>query len=179
MTSSRNDTDPSALPRPPNPRLEQQLSYRLHLLHKLTDSASAEAYLRDCGLPLSEGRCLAAAGTFAPLSVVELGQRANLDKGQASRAAQALVERGLLSKTASATDGRGVVLSLTEAGQAAHQQVMALIQRRNEQIFGCLDPTERDQFSVLLERLIAHACRSASPRSRRRTPPTEPTGTRT
>lgn len=143
--------DPAELP------LEQQLSYRLHLLHKLSDAASAEAYLRECALPLSEGRCLAAAGAFAPLSVVELGQRANLDKGQASRAAQALVERGLIRKTASATDGRGVVLTLTETGQAMHQRVMALIRRRNEEIFGCLSTAERQQLGAMLERLLGHA----------------------
>jgi DNA-binding MarR family transcriptional regulator len=145
---------------PANPAdlpLEQQLSYRLHLLNKLSDAASAEAYLRECALPLSEARCLAAAGSFAPLSVVELGQRANLDKGQASRAAQALVDRGLIHKTASATDGRGVVLTLTEAGLAMHQHVMTLIRRRNDEIFGCLSAAERQQLGELLERLLGHA----------------------
>ena len=157
--SALDPCDDAAAP-PANPAdlpLEQQLSYRLHLLNKLSDAASAEAYLRECELPLSEGRCLAAAGAFAPLSVVELGQRANLDKGQASRAAQALVERDLIRKTASATDGRGVVLTLTETGQAMHQRVMALIRRRNEEIFGCLSAPERQQLGALLERLLGHA----------------------
>lgn len=137
--------------------LERQLTYRLHLLHKLTDAASAEAYLSECGLPLGEGRCLAAIGAFAPLSVVELGQHANLDKGQASRAAQALAERGLVLKTASATDGRGIVLTLTDSGSAMHERVMALIRRRNHEIFGCLDPAARQQLGAMLEQLIAHA----------------------
>ncbi|MEY4752613.1 MAG: hypothetical protein RJA44_288 [Pseudomonadota bacterium] len=137
--------------------LERQLTYRLHLLHKLTDAASADAYLHECGLPLSEGRCLAAIGAFAPLSVVELGQHANLDKGQASRAAQALSERGLVLKTASATDGRGIVLTLTDSGSAMHDRVMALIRRRNHEIFDCLDEAEQQQLGQMLERLTSHA----------------------
>lgn len=137
--------------------LDAQLSYRLHLIHKLSDAASSDAYLADCGLPLGEGRCLAAIGAFAPLSVVELGLRANLNKGQASRAAQSLASQGLVHKTAHDTDGRGVVLTLTEAGQAMHQRVMALIERRNQEIFGCLTAAEQQQLSDMLARLIEHA----------------------
>lgn len=140
----------------PSP-LDRTLTYRLHLLHKLTDSLSSEAYLTDGGLPISEGRCLAVVGAFTPLSVVDLAYRANLHKGQASRAAQALVDRGLVRKTANATDSRGVVLTLTRKGQVVWQRVMDLVQRRNEEIFGCLSAAERQQLSGLLDRLLDRA----------------------
>ena len=112
----------------PSP-LDRTFTYRLHLLHKLTDSLSSEAYLADGGLPISEGRCLAVIGTFTPLSVVDLAQRANLHKGQASRAAQALVDRGLVRKAANATDSRGVVLTLTRKGQVVWKRVMDVVER--------------------------------------------------
>ena len=137
--------------------LDRTLTYRLHLLHKLSDKASADAYVAECGLALGEGRCLAAIGAFAPLSVVDLAQRANLDKGQASRAAQSLVNQGWVSKVASAVDGRGVVLALTPRGAALHKRVMALIERRNQDIFGVLSATERRQLGTLLDRMIGHA----------------------
>lgn len=137
--------------------LDEQLTYRLHLLHKLTDAASGQAYVAEAGLPLGEGRCLAAIGAFGPLSVVQLGERANLDKGQASRAAQSLVDQGLVAKAASAVDARAVVLSLTPRGRAAWKRVMALIERRNHEIFGCLTAAEQRQLAGLLERLVAHA----------------------
>jgi DNA-binding MarR family transcriptional regulator len=91
------------------------------------------------------------------LSVKDLAQGANLDKGQASRAAQALVAQGWVRKAASATDGRGVVLTLTAKGRALHQRVMALVARRNDEIFGCLKPADQQRLGVLLDRLIAHA----------------------
>ncbi|MDP3413292.1 MAG: helix-turn-helix domain-containing protein, partial [Polaromonas sp.] len=102
------------MPRKPAtlPPLDRFLTYRLHLVNKLTDQSSSDAYADEFGLPVGEARCLAAIGNFAPLSVVELAARANLNKGQASRAAQSLVDRGLVCKEASTSDGRGVVLTL-------------------------------------------------------------------
>ncbi|MBX3654588.1 MAG: winged helix-turn-helix transcriptional regulator [Ramlibacter sp.] len=137
--------------------LEQHLTWRLHRVNKLTDKVSAEAYEQAFGLPVGEARCLAAIGNFAPLSVNDLAARANLNKGQASRAAQALVDRGLVRKLASEVDGRGVVLSPTAAGHKRWAGVMALIARRNEEIFGCLSAAERRQLGDMLDRLMAHA----------------------
>ena len=149
------------MPRKPAalPPLDRFLSYRLHLVNKLTDKFSSDAYADEFGLPVGEARCLAAIGNFAPLSVVELAAKANLNKGQASRAAQALTERGLISKDASASDRRGVVLTPTVAGRALWNRVMALIARRNGEIFGCLSAAERKQLSAMLDRLILHARR--------------------
>jgi DNA-binding MarR family transcriptional regulator len=137
--------------------LDRFLSYRLHQVAKLTDRISADAYAAELELPVGEARCLAAIGQFAPLSVVELAVRANLHKAPASRAVQALAERGLASKDTSATDGRGVVLSLTPAGRKLWARAMALIERRNGEIFGCLSSAERKQLGTMLDRLIAHA----------------------
>src|SRR6187399_525678 len=106
--------------------LDRTVTHRLHTLYKLTDR-------------ISEGRCLSAVGAFAPLSVNDLAQQANLNKGQASRAAQALVDQGLVRKEASATDGRGVVLTLTAKGERAWQRVMIVNERRNAEIVSCLD----------------------------------------
>lgn len=149
------------MPRKPaaRPPLDRFLTYRLHLVNKLTDKFSSDAYADEFGLPVGEARCLAAIGNFAPLSVVELAAKANLNKGQASRAAQALVERGLVSKLASASDGRGVVLAPTSDGRALWSRVMALIARRNDDIFGCLSSAERRQLGDMLDRLIDHARR--------------------
>lgn len=138
-------------------KLDRTLTYRLHLLHKLTDLESQRAYVAGAGLSMSDGRCLTAVGTFAPLSVNDLAQKANLNKGQASRAAQSLVDQGLVVKTASATDGRGVVLTMTPKGKAAWQRAMQVVGRRNEDIFGVLSEAEREQLSDFFDRLIQTA----------------------
>jgi DNA-binding MarR family transcriptional regulator len=138
-------------------QLDRFLTYRLHRVNKLTDRASSDAYAQDFDLPVGEARCLAAIGNFAPLSVNELAARANLDKGQASRAAQGLVARGLVAKQANELDSRGVVLTPTPAGRRLWTRVMALIARRNEEIFGCLSLTEQKQLAAMLDRVITHA----------------------
>ncbi len=142
-------------------RLECTVTHRLHTLSKLTDRLSQAAYLDATGIPLNEGRTLAAVGAFAPLSVNDLARLANLTKGQASRAAQTLVDQGLVHKQSNAVDARGVVLTLTPQGQQLWRRLKGVIQARNEEITACLDEAERRQFDGLLDRLVAHAMASA------------------
>lgn len=137
--------------------LDRTLSFRLHLVNKLTDKSSADAYAHEFDLPIGQARCLAAIGRFAPLSVVDLAARSNLDKAQASRASQALVDRGLVAKRPSESDARSVVLSLTPRGRKLWAAVMELITQRNNEIFGCLTPAERKELGRMLDRLIEHA----------------------
>ncbi len=139
------------------PALQDFLTWRLHRLAKLTDRQSTDAYASVFGLGVGEARCLAAIGQFAPLSVKDLASRANLDKAQASRAAQMLVDRALVLKSASETDARGVVLTLTRVGRPLWKRVMQLIEQRNADIFGCLSKAERRQLEAVFDRLIAHA----------------------
>jgi DNA-binding MarR family transcriptional regulator len=143
--------------RSPVKPLDEQLTWRLHRLGKLSDRATAAAYADELGLGVAEGRALAAVGAFGPLSVNDLAAHAHLDKAQASRAAQMLVERELVLKSASDSDARAVVLSLSRRGAALHQRVMALIDRRNREIMACLSAAERKVLLATIDRLIAHA----------------------
>ena len=161
MTASGSRADPAGSGRP----LADSFTHRLHTLGKLTDRVTQAAYLAEAGLPLGEGRCLAAVGAFAPLSVKDLAHRANVDKGQASRAAQTLVDKGLIVKSPSPSDARGVVLGFTPAGQQLWQRLMGVIERRNAEIVSCLSATEQAQFDRLLTRLVAHARTLADVRS--------------
>ena len=114
--------------------LDRTFTYRLHVLHKLTDMQTQRAYETELGMTLSDGRCLSVIGAFGPLSVGDLASKSNLDKGQASRAAQSLVEQSLVEKGISHSDGRGVVLTLTPKGRKLYLRVMALVEARNEEI---------------------------------------------
>jgi DNA-binding MarR family transcriptional regulator len=132
---------------------------RMHLVAVVdpTGAAWCSAGACETALPLGEGRCLAAIGAFAPLSVKDLAHRANVDKGQASRAAQSLVDKGLVVKTPSAADARGVELAFTPAGEQLWRRLMRVIERRNAEIVACLSPAEQAQLDGLLGRLVAHA----------------------
>jgi len=154
--TSRPVPHPLAAAKQPAP-LERTLTYRLHQLHKLTDAGSQLLYPERTGLSMSDGRCLTTIGSFEPVSVKALAEKANLNKGQASRGAQALVNQGLVLKVDHPGDGRGVVLTLTPAGHQVFASAMDMVHQRNDQIFGCLSAKEQASLSGLFDRLIAHA----------------------
>ncbi|HET8748184.1 MAG TPA: MarR family transcriptional regulator [Ramlibacter sp.] len=136
--------------------LGRSLTYRLHLLHKITDLVSQQSYVDAVGLSLSDGRCLATIGSFGPLSVNELAEHSNLNKSQGSRAAQFLVEQGLVEKVCHPEDGRGVLLSLTPEGRKVWLRTIRMVEERNAQIFGCLSAQEQAVLSDMFDRLIEH-----------------------
>jgi len=141
---------------PATPVAERPLIERLHQLHKLIDRETQLAFPNATGLGPSDGRCLAVAGAAGPLSVNELARLSQLDKGQASRAAQSLVALGLLRRQAHPHDARSVQLSLTAAGRRTWQRAMRLLAQRDEAAFACLSARDRAALGRLLDRLIEH-----------------------
>ncbi len=108
-------------------------------------------------LTLSDCRCLAVIGHFYPVSINDLALYANLDKSQASRAAQRLVDEGLIGRQSQEGDSRIVNLVLTKKGQRAYAKVVDIATRRNEDVFAALTPVERALLSGLLDKLIENA----------------------
>jgi DNA-binding MarR family transcriptional regulator len=47
------------------------------------------------------------------------------------------------------------VLDTTQAGRRKYEDVIALIERRNQEIFGCLSAKEQVQLAAMLDRIIA------------------------
>ena len=136
------------------PHLERSLTYRLHLINKVSDRDTATAYANKFGLAIGEARCLAAIGRFEPLSVNDVARAANLNKGQASRCTQVLVGYGLVLKQTSAVHGRGVVLTLTDKGRGVYESVIELIFQRNQEVFGCLSAQEQEVLGSMMDRII-------------------------
>lgn len=137
--------------------LDQFLTYRLHVLNKLSDRGIGERYQAKLDISLPEARVIASVGAFGPFSIMELAKHANLDKSQASRAAEALINLGLVTREASAEDGRVVVVSLTEPGRVLFRKIMPIARKWNDDLFDCLDETEKAVFSRALDKVIAHA----------------------
>lgn len=137
--------------------LDQFLTYRLHIVNKLSERASSERIQAKIGITLPEARLIAAVGSFGPFSVMELARHSNLDKSQASRAADALMRRGLMRRDASEQDGRLVLVSLTPEGRALYRRVMPVARKLNGDFFACLDERERAVLDQVLDKLIRHA----------------------
>jgi DNA-binding MarR family transcriptional regulator len=135
--------------------LEQFLTYRMHVLNKLSERGISERYQTKLDITLAEARVIASVGSFGPFSIMDLAKHANLDKSQASRAAEGLIKRGLVQRQASAEDGRLVVVSLTGEGRALYRKVMPIARKWNADLFECLDEAEKAAFGRALDKVIA------------------------
>ncbi len=134
--------------------LEQFLTYRLHVLNKLAERGIGERYQEKLDITLPEARVIASVGSFGPFSIMDLARHANLDKSQASRAAEALIKQGLVMREASEDDGRVVLVSLTPEGRALYRRVMPVARKWNEDFFACLDESEQVSLSNALDKVI-------------------------
>jgi DNA-binding MarR family transcriptional regulator len=103
---------------------------------------------------LPEARVIAAVGSFGPFSIMELARHANLDKSQASRAAEALIRQGLVKREASTEDGRVVLVSLTPEGRALYRRVMPIARKWNGDLFNCLGEKEKLALGEALDKVI-------------------------
>jgi DNA-binding MarR family transcriptional regulator len=141
--------------------LEQFLTYRMHVLNKLSDRGIGELYQTKLDITLPEARVIASVGAFGPFSIMDLAKHANLDKSQASRAAEALIQRGLIERETSVDDGRVVLISLSEAGRTLFRKIMPIARKWNADLFECLDESEREALDKALDKVIAHALTNA------------------
>ncbi|HEY2024486.1 MarR family transcriptional regulator [Paraburkholderia sp.] len=135
--------------------LEQFLTYRLHVLNKLAERGIGARYQAKLGATLPEARVIAAVGSFGPFSIMELARHANLDKSQASRAAEALIRQGLVQRQPSTEDGRVVLVSLTPEGRALYRKVMPIARKWNDDMFDCLEGDEKAAFGAALDKVIS------------------------
>jgi DNA-binding MarR family transcriptional regulator len=88
-------------------------------------------YKRLAGLSSVEFGLVASLGRRPPMSVVRLAEAVGMDKGQISRALAGLVARKLVLRAVNPRDNREVLVSLTPAGLAAHETIVAGALERN------------------------------------------------
>jgi DNA-binding MarR family transcriptional regulator len=89
------------------------------------------------------------------LSVKSLGEALGLSLGAMSRAADELVQRGLMDRTEDAVDRRIKRLRLTPEGRELVQKMRELRMAGFEQFVATLAPKERAQLAKALEPILA------------------------
>ncbi len=134
--------------------IKQLFSYRLNRLAFLSSSL-AESINQDLfDLDKQGWRFIGLLGAFQPMSLKMLAKEANIDKSRASKAVASLSERGLIQRRGSESDGRSIELSLSEKGEELYASAFPIALRRNNEILDVLTPEEREQFDVILDKLI-------------------------
>src|SRR5262245_48118682 len=95
----------------------EELRYLVLALQREGNRQLSEA-LRPLNLTPSQSEVLRVLAQFEQLTLIELGERLICESGSPSRLVTGMVEAGWVQKTPDPTDGRAVVLALTEAGQS-------------------------------------------------------------
>ena len=134
-------------------RLDDFLPYRLSVASNLVSEAIAKAYEALFALTIPEWRIIAVAAEQEGVTQQQIGRRTRMDKVTVSRAAIALVRRGLLEREPNRGDGRSHLLVLSGAGRALYAQVAPKALELEQRIFGRIDAGERARFEATLRRI--------------------------
>ncbi len=138
-------------------KLDDFLPYRLSIASNRVSAAIATAYQALFGLKIPEWRLIAVIAEGQGMTQQALGAATRMDKVTVSRAAIALVDRGLISRRPNPDDQRSHLLTLTQAGKALYESVAPKALELEARIFGAFSNSEIAQFRAMLERLEASA----------------------
>jgi DNA-binding MarR family transcriptional regulator len=133
--------------------LDDFIPYRLSFTSNLVSDRIARTYEALFGLSIPEWRLVAVIAESGGVSQAEIGQRTRMDKVTVSRAAIALVERGLLARGANPDDRRSHLLTLTADGRSLYAAVAPKALELERRIFADFDPDEVARFVAMLRRI--------------------------
>jgi len=137
-------------------RLEDFLPYQLSVAANRVSRLFAQCYSGAYGLTIPEWRVLATIARFGSVSPTAVCEWTAMDKVKVSRAAAALVARGVIRQSADPKDGRGRLLRMTRKGETMHQGVVPLARSLEASLADGLGRGQWAALSKALERLNAH-----------------------
>ncbi len=146
--------------------LEQFLPYRFSRLAERISASLSQRYRKRYGISIAEWRVMAWVSQRDAMTAADICKRAYMDKATVSRAVQRLEERGLLRRTPSARDPRGLVLTPTPAGEALLSELLPRAHAWEAHLLETLTVQEyRDLLHVLgkLDRQLARMEAAAGP----------------
>ncbi|GHH08886.1 MarR family transcriptional regulator [Sphingomonas sp. AAP5] len=138
-------------------KLDDFLPYRLSIASNRVSAAIASAYQALFGLKISEWRLVAVIAEGPGMTQQALGLATRMDKVTVSRAAAALVERGLVARQPNPGDQRSHMLALTATGQALYDDVAPKALELEARVFAGFSPAEIKAFRAMLDRIEASA----------------------
>ena len=115
--------------------------------------ARAHLFAGESGMSLAQYHVLAPLRDVPELAVGELAEAAGVAPPTATRMLDCLARDGYITRRHSETDRRSVLVSLTADGEQAVERAHGIVEAWRRDVFERLEPTEREQAVVLLERL--------------------------
>jgi DNA-binding MarR family transcriptional regulator len=138
-------------------RLDAFLPYRLSVASNAVSARISSSYRKRFGLKVPEWRLIAILAETSKMTPQALGNAARIDKISVSRAATALIERGLIVARDNPEDGRSHLLALTKDGRSLYAEIAPLALSMEAELLGNLSDEERTILDRLLRRIEAAA----------------------
>ncbi|MFC6639596.1 MarR family winged helix-turn-helix transcriptional regulator [Sulfitobacter sediminilitoris] len=129
----------------------------MHILVAIGERAGQHWSERMFDLSLNEWRLLALVKARGPCRASDLADLLLMDKSQTSRVIKSLQKKDLIQNMADPTDGRAVVLKISQKGNALYKDVFAEVMNSNERILAALSVEEVEAFEKTLKKLIGHS----------------------
>lgn len=137
--------------------LDRFLPYRLSVASNAVSTRISNTYRKRFGLKIAEWRLIAILAERARQTPLMLREATRMDKIAVSRAAAALIERGLVVADDNPDDGRSHFLSLTDGGLALYAEIAPLALATEAALFATLSDAEHEMLEALLRRVQAAA----------------------
>jgi DNA-binding MarR family transcriptional regulator len=138
-------------------RLDAFLPYRLSVASNAVSTRISASYRKRFGLKVPEWRLIAILAESSEMTPQALGSAARIDKISVSRAAAALIERGLIVARNNPGDGRSHLLALTKDGRALYAEIAPVALAMEAELLGSFSDKERAMLDALLRRIEAAA----------------------
>jgi DNA-binding MarR family transcriptional regulator len=125
-----------------------------------------------CRTTNTQCHLLSELGRTGPLPLSELGTRVSLEKSWVSRAVDAMVERGLVTKEPNPVDARSWLVTLTAEGERTVKELDRTLDEHADHLLGSLTARERADversllllMKALREDTAANCCLPTGPR---------------
>lgn len=141
-------------------RLDQFVPYRLSVAANAVSTRISQSYRKRFKLKVPEWRLIAILAEQTQMTPQDIGKAGELDKITVSRAAAALVRRGLVIQDRNPEDGRSHFLGLTAEGRDLYERVAPAAKALEAELLSGWSLEERQKLVTLLVR-IEEAANSA------------------
>jgi DNA-binding MarR family transcriptional regulator len=135
--------------------------YRLSIASNMVSDVIASAYRSLFGLSVSEWRLVTVLAERVQATQAELATATRMDKLTVSRAAIALVGRGLVERAGNPNDKRSNILALSRSGRSLYGEVAPKALALEKELLAGFSVAERTRLIDMLLRLEQAAARMA------------------
>lgn len=139
-----------------NLKLDDYVTYRVSVLAQMFGREASRVYYAKWGLSLPQYRVLTVLGKLTPMSLRELTDYTQMDKGQISRVVTQLGDDGLVIRESDEHDGRRLILALTTSGRELYESTIGVSEKRQREILSVLSPAELATLRTALGKLSDH-----------------------